>query len=188
MGRKIVFLGSDGSGKSSLIKYIYSRLEKEGKVADVFFMGWKNFHNPILRAYSRGKKGEEGGEKLSRYRERSWFFYFVYYSEMWLRYIWILLSGRDYLLIDRYFYDELAFARGFKFSFFNFFTPKPDVCFVLKTSASTLKKRKVNVSKKNLDNFYNGLKKMKRYCKITEIDSSEKVEETFKRILDTKLL
>src|SRR3989344_8818115 len=113
---KIVFLGSEGSGKSTLIRYVKKELDKKRIDSEVFFMGWKNFHNPILKFASKTylKDREKTENKLKRYRERSILFYFVYYSELWIRYLKILLCNKDFILMDRYFYDELAFAKGLK--------------------------------------------------------------------------
>ena len=183
MVKKIVFLGSDGSGKSSLINYTRRGLARKGKTVDVFFMGWKNFRNPLLRFFSRiyiKKKGKVKEEKLARFRSRSWRFYFVYYSELWLRYLNVLFSRKDYVLMDRYFYDELAFANGGKFKFLRIFTPKPDLCFVLRVSSKTLEKRGVNISKERLELFYNRIYSLSKICKIVKLDNSKKILEAYK--------
>ncbi len=184
---RIVFIGSDGSGKSALIKYVKKKLEKAGKDVDVFFMGWRDFRNPLLNFFSRfymKRKSKRGikEEKLARFRERSWLFYFIYYSELWLRYLKILASRKEYNLIDRYFFDELAFAKGIKFKLFKIFTPKPDICFLLEASNAVLRKRGVLITEERLKNFYNSMYALSKTYPIIKIDSSNPLNNTYERI------
>tara|TARA_Y100000310_G_scaffold344875_1_gene460190 strand:+ start:10239 stop:10793 length:555 start_codon:yes stop_codon:yes gene_type:complete len=178
--KKVVFLGSDGSGKSSLINYVKEQLEKEGNKVDVVFMGWKDFYNPLLRLVSKiylRRKKKSNEKKLRRFRVRSWGFYFIYYSELWIRYLKVLLSRADYVLIDRYFYDELSFS-GRKLRFLSRLTPSPDKCFVLRAGNNILKERGVDVSKEELDRFYLAFEKLD----ADWIDSSGRIEDTFELI------
>lgn len=187
----IVFLGSDGSGKSTLLDHTKKKLEEKGKTVDVVFMGWKHFKNPLLRALSRRhmkRKATAGKkeEKLARYRARGWGFYFVYYSELWLRYLHVLFSRKDYVLLDRYFYDELAFSTGMKRKLFTKITPRPDICFVVHADVKTLRKRGVTVKKELLENFYEKIHRLSEHCKMVEIDNSGKLTDTY-RIIDINL-
>ena len=50
---KICFIGIDGTGKSTLIDYTKKRLEREGRSAEIIFMGWRDFSNPILKFFSK---------------------------------------------------------------------------------------------------------------------------------------
>ena len=184
---KIAFVGSDGSGKSTIIKYLKQGLEKEGKSVEVFFLGWRSFQNPILRMISkfymkRKEKKSIKEEKLQRFRPRSWFFYALYYSELWLRYLKIILSKKEYILIDRYFYDELAFAKGMKLKFFKIITPVPNRCFILKASPEILKKRKENISKEMLENFYSHMHKLSESFPMIRLDSSKSLSNLDKEI------
>ena len=186
---KIAFIGSDGSGKTTLISNIKKQLEKEGKTAEVFFLGWRNFRNPILNFFSKvylkekiKKNADE--EKLARFRERSWFFYLIYYSELWLRYLNILFSKKDYILIDRYFYDELAFARGGKFKFFKLITPLPNFCFLLKSPLKIINSRqKQKISKERFEYFYNNLENLSKSFAIIRIDTSKPINKTSKKVI-----
>jgi len=185
---KIAFLGSDGSGKTSLIQYAQKKLQNEGKNVRIFFMGWRDLQNPVLRAFSKiylkkkekCKKTKE--EKLARFRERSWFFYIFYYAELWTRYFKILFSGKEIIFMDRYFYDELVFSSGSKFRFFNLLTPKPDLCIILKCPIKIIEKRGVYIKKEIFENFYNHLNLAKNFCRVVEIDSSGDIEKTYLKI------
>ena len=186
MNKKIiVFIGSDGSGKSTLIKHVKNQLEKENTPTDIFFMGWKDFYNPLVRMLSKfylKRKDKSNEEKLKRYRPRSWIFYIVYYIELWTRYLKVLASKKKYVLLDRYFFDELAFADGFKFKLFKLLTPKPDTCLLLKCSPEILKKRGVVVSQENFDNFYKNLESIKNFFPLFVIDSSPSLQKVYKKI------
>lgn len=182
--KKIAFIGIDGSGKSTLISYTKAKLEEKGFSIGVVFMGWKNFYNPLLRIFSKKHKKSNIQNRLKRYRERSWLFYAAYYTELLTRYLKIIFSNKDFILIDRYFFDELAFS-GKKFNFLKSLTPKPDITFILKPSQQSLEKRGEKFEKQELENYYSQFEKLKQFFKIIEIDSSKKPELLFKEIKTT---
>ncbi len=189
MQKKIVFIGADGSGKTSVISLLENKLKEDGYSVDKIFMGWRNFLNPFLRAasdiYMKSKsKKNIKEEKLARFKPRSWSFYLIYYSELWLRYIKVLFSKADFILIDRYFYDELAFSDAPKFKLFKLITPQPDFCFLLFSPYEIMKKRGYEGNKENLDRFYAYLIKLKKYFPIVEIDSAGSVDHTSKKITE----
>lgn len=187
---KIVFIGSDGSGKTTIINYLKKNLQQQGKTVEVHFFGWRNFRDPILKFFSKiylknKMKKNKNEEKLERFKERSWFFYFIYFLELWLRYSSIILSNKNYILIDRYFYDELAFSRGLKFKFFKLITPKPDFCFLLKAPLRKINSRiKQKISKDNFTNFYKNLENLSQHFPIIKVDSSKPVNKTYKKVKD----
>lgn len=186
---KIVFLGSDGAGKSTLIEFFKKEIHKEGKTAESFVMGWKDFKNPILRFFSniylRRKKTKPDEERIDRFRARSFFFYFIYYSELWLRYLSVIFSkSSSYLLFDRYFYDELTFAGNFNFKLFLIITPKPDLIVLVKTSFNELINRGEKVSKEKLNYFYSHLQKAKKFAPLIEIDGSMPAALNYKKIMN----
>ncbi len=183
--RKIAFLGADGSGKTTLISYTKEKLENNGKDVGIFVMGWKNFQNPILKILSRlylNYKKDKKDEKLARFRERSCAFYILYYLELWTRYLKVLRSKKDIILFDRYFYEELMFAKGLKFKFFKLLTPKPDLCFSLKAPVKVLKQRGVFIEERRLQDFYAHLNNLRKFFPILEVDSSKNAKQTFKKI------
>jgi len=144
MSKKIAFLGSHGSGKTSTINFIKNKLESRGNSVEVFTMGWKQFKNPVLKFFSRiylksDYKRQKKEERLDRFRERSWFFYLIYYIELLTRYAEIKRSEADFILMDRYFYEELMFSSGLKRRVFTKFTPIPNKTFVLETNIEIIK-------------------------------------------------
>ncbi|PIN77086.1 hypothetical protein COV15_03155 [Candidatus Woesearchaeota archaeon CG10_big_fil_rev_8_21_14_0_10_34_12] len=186
--KKIVFVGSDGSGKSNFIKFVKKKLEKSGKSVEVRFMGWRDFENPLIKAFVRGRRVKESEEmeknenRLNRYRNRSFLFYLAYYLEMWTRYIKIRKIKSDFVLIDRYFYDELSFASSFKQGLFDLITPKPDLCLVLRADSKTLEKRGENMPESDLNRFYEKLNKTASRGKMINVDSSKNFHEMYRKV------
>ena len=187
---KIVFIGPDGSGKTTLINFFRAKLESEGNSAESFFMGWRDFSNPVLKIsskiYLKNKSEEKDKERIDRYKPRSWFFYFIYYSELWLRYLKVLASNKNYILFDRYFYDELLFSSKSKFNFFSKITPKPDLCFILRPSIKLLMDRNQKVSERKLAHFYKRLNKVSKLCNSCFIDGSQSPSEIYLKFKNLK--
>ncbi len=188
MSKKIAFLGSHGSGKTSTINFVKSRLESQGNSVEVFTMGWKQFQNPILNFFSRlylksNYKKQKKEERLDRFKERSWFFYLIYYTELLTRYAEIKRSEADFILMDRYFYEELMFASGLKRRILTKFTPIPNKTFVLETNIETIKSRGHQASQDKLVMFYNKLKSLNKDFPMVFIDSSKTYEKIYKEVL-----
>jgi len=185
---KIAFLGSDGSGKTTLINYIKEQLEKKQISTETSILGWKNFHNPLLKIFSKiylnskTKQKQKNQQRLERFRQRSWFFYIIYYIELWTRYFKILNSKKQIILIDRYFYEELAFMNNLKLNFFKKITPKPDLCFVLKADINTIKARGHEVSEQNLNNFYYHLENLSKVLPMIFLDSSLSLNKIYQKV------
>jgi len=189
--QRIAFLGSDGSGKTALLMHTKKQLEEQGKSVAVVGMGWKNFENPILKIISKihmrkkateKEAGKVDKERLARFKSRSWGFYSLYYLELWTRYLRVLFSRKDVVLMDRYFYEELMSMQGFKQKFFKALTPKPDICFALKAPLKTILEREHYASPKVFNGFYERLENLSKLRPMTFIDSSESIEKTYKKM------
>ncbi len=183
---RIAFIGADMSGKTTLVNFFNEKIKKEGKTSEVFFMGWRDFHNPILRLISRTRIADTGkkarSDSLSRYKSRSWIFYVIYYLELWQRYIKTIGSNKDFILFDRYFYDELLFANEIKYKIFSLITPRPDVCFILQAKIEEFKRRGFTGSEIKLKKFYKKLYRANSLCKTVRLDGSGSLEKNYNRI------
>ena len=189
MPQKIVFLGTNGSGKTSTINFIKNKLEQNGKTTEIYIMGWKDFKNPILKLFSKiylkSSFKKEEKDRLDRFKERSVFFYLIYYLELLTRYSEIKRLNSDFILIDRYFYEELMFTKGWKYKLFRKLTPIPDKAFVLEINSKKLASRGHNVSEENLKNFYLKLKNLSKDFTMHFIEVSDKsYEEIYKEIIN----
>lgn len=139
----IVFLGVDGSGKTTIAKKIFKTLSPFFRVHLRYF-GWNQFFIPIFNITKRISKKNK--PKISK-EKVSWFYLLVFYFELLIRYYLNILPkkilGRT-IIIDRYFYDKLVHlkASSFKFKFFNTITPKPDLSILLIDHPERIHKRK----------------------------------------------
>jgi len=188
MAKKIVLIGADGSGKTTLSKLLAENLKKDNKTSSTLFMGWRSFRNPILRVLSkkhlkRKEKKNIKEEKLARFRPRSLFFYLVYYSELWLRYLDAISSNKDFVIIDRFFFDELAFADKIKFKFLKLITPNPDHAFLLIAPYKVMKSRGYEGNKENLDRFNKKLTSLSNSFNIKVIDCSKSLTSLVPEIM-----
>ena len=192
MTKKIAFLGSHGSGKTSTINFIKNKLESQGKSVEVFAMGWKQFQNPVLRFFSNiylrsHYKRNKKEERLDRFKERSMLFYLIYYTELLTRYAEVKRSKADFVLMDRYFYEELMFTKGFKRKILKNLTPIPNEAIVLETNQKTISLRGHKVSEEKLRNFYQKLRDLSREFPMVFIDSSKKYENIYEEVINPLL-
>ncbi len=199
--KTIVFFGIDGSGKSTLIKEIKKKIEKqENKKVNVIYMGLgSEFNLPFLkqimkitskRKYGRSDVTQEELRKQN-YRQRGFFWVLGQYSEFWLRYLkakkWLRKnpekSRKDcVVLFDRYFYDGLILGNKASFNFFKHFTPKPDKSFLIKASPELIWKRKKEADKENVKKYYKKAERLNSYFNIICIDNSKPIKKVVENI------
>lgn len=193
--KTVVFIGIDGSGKTTTITKIKEELKKIGEESKVVYMGLgDNFTLPFLRKmlefysnikYKQLNKIRKKELKKDNWRERKFFWILIQYIELWIR--WIkskIFSKEKIILFDRFFYDGLIFSNEKNFHFFKKFTPKPDVCFMLVAPPEIIIKRKNEASLKNIENFYKKAELLKKYFEIKTIDNTKSLEKTTKKIMD----
>ncbi len=183
----IALVGTDGSGKTTFANYLKKTLEAEGTSACVIFMGWRDFQNPVLRFISYYYKKlkiheQKNEEKLARFRSRSIFFYLLYYLELRMRYRNAVRCTADVVVFDRYFYDELVFASPRLFRILKRFTPRPDLCVILKVLPSVLKKRGVSISVEQYSRFYNSLRKVSLLSPTITIDTTKSLLKLYRSL------
>jgi len=192
----VAFFGIDGSGKTTLIKKVKQRLEKEGREVEIFYMGLGSSHyfRPLkwimnLRAKrNREKRGtDEMVLKDYNFRQRSFFWVLGQYCELWLRYFHALwLSRKKVILFDRYFYDGLVLGNTFTFTILKHITPKPHISFLIKAPAKIIRSRKDEAEVTHIHAYYKNAEKLSPYFDIIEIDNSRNidivVEELMKHI------
>ena len=151
----IVFVGLDGSGKSTSIKNFRNKIEILNP--KIQYMGWKEFKNPIIKFYRNIKYSKrEGDYNLAESDDielKSILKILVYYSELYLRYILNFLNLKTKIIIyDRYFYDWLINVESnLVRNFFKFITPRSHIIFFLTAPIEIMHKRKKEISIKNLE-------------------------------------
>ncbi len=194
----ISFSGLDGSGKTTLSRWLYVRLFQENiPVTYVHLQNFSLFGNigrlldkifPILR---KGVTDIEFNRKHSFKKMVIAFFRRVsYIFDIAVFYIYIFLSGKKRIFIcDRYFYDlavQSMYLEMFDVNFSDYYLsliPNPDIAFFLEISPKEALKRS---QEKNLEfhNVKNSLyqQNLQKYS-FTHIKNT-KLETTQKKILD----
>ena len=196
MKNKIVaFIGIDGAGKTTIIEQVCEKLTQQGKICKRLYMGLGReyqipFLEKIIEFYSKKKyqkfsKTKNGKEIIyDNYRQRSFFWIVVQYTELWARYLKAKFRKERYILFDRYFYDGLILAGKKNFNFFRFLTPKPDKCFFIWAPIKTILKRKQEANEQNIKKFNEKINHLTRYFKINKIDNSRKINIVVEDIIE----
>ena len=159
----VSFSGIDGAGKSTQIEAFCRHLQESGAQFTLFrfwddVVALARFREQASLKAFKGEAGIGSPEKPVRRRDknvRSWYlttFRLLLYLLDALRLCMVIArsadSGVDYLVFDRYIYDELAnlplqsWATRFYVRVLMLFIPKPDVAFLLDADpeAATLRK------------------------------------------------
>lgn len=153
----IVFLGMDGSGKTTLSKYLYEELKK--MKLEVKYLWWLEGENSILKKiikkFRKVHKFNPQTEKNLNIQPKkrditTKLFYFIYPKIVFLNYllfgfvkVWIpkIVGAFDVIVLDRYICD-VVFAVSTEFNYpyyrmtkllkvFSELLPKPDMIFVI---------------------------------------------------------
>lgn len=165
-GSLIVFTGLDGSGKSTLSRYLIETLNDHGIKSE--YLWWYSAENSILRrtirfCYGNNKTGNKvhKNEKLpgssiiqSLYR----FVVLLDYQRHTLMNVWLPLMRGRHIVCDRYVYDIVAsFSLEFHYPsgkakrllrVINKLSPKPDVVFFVDVPAEVAVMRKDDIQSK----------------------------------------
>ena len=150
-GKFIVFEGLDGSGKSTQAKLLAEHLKKEGfEVEKIDFPQYGTKSAGLVENYLVGKYG--GPSKVSPYVASIFYACDRYDASFQLKQ-W--LKEGKFVISDRYVASNIAHQGGkirnkkerekfikwiYKLEYKMFEIPKPDICFILKTSPQVAKK------------------------------------------------
>lgn len=201
-GKFIVFVGPDGSGKTSTINDIKKRAIPE------LFTDYFYFHNhvPMLPELKHIKnlftlkyknspqnqnvKKSESFKSIQNVKLK--YIYITYYAINHLLFTPYLISlkWRNKIIIgDRYFYDYY-FQNGFNWKstkYLEFLTklvPKPDVTILLKNDADIIFSRKPEITLSEINRQINLISKHKyKFTNTFEIKTNIAINETSKKIL-----
>jgi len=196
----VVFLGMDGSGKSTLSKYLYEELKKRGY--NVTHKWWLECENSILRKVFRklwkredSKDGYSSNSKLNK----SNFLIFKIFRILWPKVVLLdylrfgifkasfpkMLKAYDIMIFDRYFYDVIfsiakefdfaAYKQAIWFRIYRKFLPEPDIIFFIDVSPEVayMRKKEEICSIENARTIWKTYQEL--YLTITKMTSAKKI-------------
>jgi thymidylate kinase len=167
IGMLVVFLGPDGSGKSTIAK-------RTLELASGSFHGEKLYYwrpglfpemGKLMRFWSPGKKGKRENPHPHAHKRGNaikslarFFFYMMDYIFGFYFKIYPQVIKKKLIIMDRYYYDFLVDLHRYRFNipewlpkFFLPCIPKPDMTFYLNTEPRDLLKRKQELTFQELD-------------------------------------
>lgn len=213
----ICFLGVDGSGKSTLSKYLFEELKKRD--FKVYYTWWLEGENSYIRRIIKrfGKNSNNTNHENNKNSNRNLKYslikkvyptivlldYFIFgFKKLWIPFI---INKQRVLIFDRFFYDVIfALCNEFNYSnyktilIFNIFyylLPKPKIIYFIKISPEICYKRKKQEIK-SLEQAYDQNKKyacvfnyMKniKSSKVIFIDNSKDFSDVKQYILKITL-
>lgn len=193
----ITFSGVDGSGKSTQLKFLQEKLERENWNVAYFHAVEFSLANKIARFFKGQKTFEAGKEKAVT--RASWFSLLVRQKFLLIDILRFRLLVRklkkencDYLLSDRYFFDSVInleyLARGKQLLFsscIEYLLPRPDIAFYFYASPENIMSRE-NPPEQGIDYLrakQNLFKEKISLWNIIVIDANKDKETIFQEIL-----
>jgi len=143
----IVFVGPDGSGKSTLSGDIKSFLETQGVTTKIVRLGIYNQRTALLKTV---RKLAKEPKKIPIPTFVKSLFRFV---DMWIRYLKIIpdrLKGTT-IICDRYFYDLAFYSTDWFSRLLSKMCPRPTISFFVFVEVNELLKRKQEYSRQDLE-------------------------------------
>ena len=187
MGRNICFIGTDGSGKSTIVKEIAKRVDGR----KVYF-GWKPFlPSTKLISWIFRKKGYKIADDMNKKQKKFSFVQEImlvyYYVEYLARYLSKIAFSSKPVVIDRYFYDMYAHydyaSRSVLFKYLMRIYPKPDYIFFLDVGVEDAKKRKPEMDIELLKMHRDKYIELSEILGIKRIDTRNSVLKTVVEIM-----
>jgi len=190
MKKTICFLGTDGAGKSTLIKKTSNYFQLQNKKVKSVYFGWEPFL-PTTKFLSKflQKKNVQTTNQLNK-KSKSKFripMLSYFYIEYLARYVFqVKFSKANIIILDRYFYDLFAhydFAISNKFA--NFLLkiyPKPTHLFFLDIPPEVAKERKPEVNVDLLRIHRSRYLHLSNKIKFNTINTNKPIEECIREI------
>ncbi|WP_298782531.1 hypothetical protein [uncultured Polaribacter sp.] len=192
-GISIAFLGSDGSGKTTIIDRVTA--------AVLPFRKTQYFHLKPIYTKSENSGVTSDPHKFKPYGALKSYvkllYFFVQYNFGWLKNILPLKISSTLIIFDRYFDDLIVDNKRYRYgggvtiaSFFRRFIKKPSLYFVLTAEPEIIFKRKQEVTFEELKrqiNGYRALTKNKNYVHINVDNSPDKIVKEVVNTLMNKM-
>lgn len=202
--RIICFIGTDGSGKSTLISKTKKKLEENKgiKVKEVYF-GWKPFlpTTKLLSFILKKRKYQIADEmnnksknteksKISLFQEVMLSYYYIEYLSRYLFQLKLpfLFTKEKVILVDRYFYDMYAHYRYASTS--NIFPilltlmPKPKLTIFLDVDVETAKQRKPEMDINLLQEHHQRYQQLSKLINVKTVKTNQNVEHSVQEVME----
>ena len=200
-GKFVVFVGPDGSGKTSTINEIKKKAIPELYTDSFYFHGQVSFLPELknLKLFFKKDKNVFVEKKINKDQPiqslkdvKLKYVYVTYYAinQLLLYPTLLILKWRNRIIIgDRYFYDYY-FQNGFNWKsvkYLNFLTkciPRPDITVILKNSSDTIYKRKPEISVSEIERQIKLISLHKeRFFNVQELTTSSSIEDIARQII-----
>ncbi|WP_088013311.1 hypothetical protein [Gottfriedia acidiceleris] len=186
----ITFLGTDGSGKSTVIENIQNQLFQSYPKSSISYFHWRP--KLILNEKKENiikSNSENPHEKPPHNRIKSFIKFMIFNLDYIFGYFLLIypkLVKNHMVIFDRYYYDYFIDINRYRMDiderwiiFANKFIPKPDVTFLLVGDPITIYNRKKEIPLNEIESQISKLKENKNYFnnnKIIDVNNSiEKV-------------
>jgi len=197
----IVFMGADGSGKTTMINTLIDQLQEEdwqyvhlGNKSQllpttrlIHLIRKKNKKNPITKkSFQENDTVSKSHSLISETKNKILtinYYLEVYIHIQYLRIKNLFFSKHSRLVIDRYIYDKF-YENINRFSVFKFF-PKPNLIVLMDAPINILLSRKSEHNRNTIEDFkkrYNNFLLKQRYSKAIKIDSSTPISDGVSKI------
>lgn len=191
-GLVMAFLGSDGSGKSTIIEII--------KSSNLPFRRFEYFHLKPIKSKQSSDPVSNPHEKPVYSSSKSYLkllYLVVQYNLGWIKNIIALKIKSTLVVFDRYYDDLLVDPKRFRYGgkisiakWVKSFFPQPDIVFVLTTSPKIIYKRKQEVEMNELTRQieeYNSLSNSKNYYLIDVDNAPKEIASEVIKVLANRL-
>jgi thymidylate kinase len=198
-GKLVVFVGPDGSGKSSLINSLLSadipfqkKIYKYSRYGFIPRLGKSK--NSLDRSNIQGMLKQEivkgssmPGESVSRLKG---FALIIYYSfDFLLAHVWLIKEKRlgSLIVFDRYSYDyylqkEYKLIPNYLKRFITYVSPRPDFLFLPIAPAEAIHSRKPELSVQEIQRQQNQVKKIKTAFNGIILDTNTDIRATNRQV------
>ena len=195
-GMFLVFVGPDGSGKSTIVSELKKKIKLIGH--DTIHFHWRPRLLPNIRELFKGER-DDGSIKIPHHYQpkgyiSSFLFFLYYYTDFILGYLLKMkmqLYKKKIVIIERYYYDFFVDTLRYRLKVPCFliklgqlFIPKPDIIFYLNASVETIYKRKQELSIEEISRQKKALEKLNQYhIRLKTINTEKNIECVVKDLM-----
>lgn len=205
-GLSVVFLGCDGSGKSTIINAVKDDFRRSFSKNDIKYFHWRpNLLIPIRNIKSKKQENNDTKQITDPHQKKpysktlSLFKFLYYFTDYILGNIFKVYPAKiksKFIIFDRYYYDYFIDLKRYRMdlniniiSFLNKFVSKPDITFILIGNPEKIQERKKEITIEETKKQINMLIKFKKeFNNYVIVDVNKPIDDVVysvnKNILD----